>query len=220
MQPRLTSDIPHQCIPTVSYETRCAHSPRSMQGKEHVVFIVGKGTHSAGGVQKLKPAIEQLAVEERLTCIPNKPTEGALSAFHCPAVIQIEPQQVCHLKWMPALFGLRHACVTLFSFVAVCVQAVCMWSWRERAGSWAALLVSSGDSAGRCPSSCISNDLTFWSPAQGRERREHRVKGIFKKWLCTCCNEGSGDLRKRPCAHVTVLQAGHSRSAHTSAWRC
>ena len=57
------------------------------QGKDHLVFIVGKGTHSAGGVQKLKPAIEELAREERLTCIPNKPTEGAHQAsLSCPAV--------------------------------------------------------------------------------------------------------------------------------------
>lgn len=49
-----------------------------MQGKEYLVFIVGKGNHSAGGVQKLKPAIEKLAQEERLTCIPNKPHDGCV----------------------------------------------------------------------------------------------------------------------------------------------
>jgi hypothetical protein len=49
-----------------------------LQGKEHLVFIVGKGNHSAGGVQKLKPAIEKLAQEERLTCIPNKPHDGCV----------------------------------------------------------------------------------------------------------------------------------------------
>ncbi|EIE22486.1 DUF1771-domain-containing protein [Coccomyxa subellipsoidea C-169] len=48
------------------------------EGKEYLVFIVGKGNHSAGGVQKLKPAIEKLAQEERLTCIPNKPHDGCV----------------------------------------------------------------------------------------------------------------------------------------------
>ena len=46
------------------------------QGKHDLVFIVGRGNHSAGGVQKLKPAVEQLAREERLTAIPNKPSQG------------------------------------------------------------------------------------------------------------------------------------------------
>lgn len=49
-----------------------------MQGKDHLVFIVGKGNHSRDGVQKLKPAIEELAREECLTCIPNKPNAGCV----------------------------------------------------------------------------------------------------------------------------------------------
>jgi hypothetical protein len=49
-----------------------------VQGGQYLVFIVGKGNHSRDGVQKLKPAIEALAREEHLTCIPNKPTAGCV----------------------------------------------------------------------------------------------------------------------------------------------
>ncbi|BDA43507.1 Smr domain-containing protein C11H11.03c [Coccomyxa sp. Obi] len=48
------------------------------EGKEHLIFIVGKGNHSAGGVQKLKPAIEKLSQEEGLSCIPDKPHDGCV----------------------------------------------------------------------------------------------------------------------------------------------
>lgn len=48
------------------------------QGNEYLIFIVGKGNHSAGGVQRLKPAIEKLAQEEQLSYIPDKPHDGCV----------------------------------------------------------------------------------------------------------------------------------------------
>ena len=39
---------------------------------------MGKGNHSKDHVAKIKPAIEQLAREEHLNMIPNKPNPGCL----------------------------------------------------------------------------------------------------------------------------------------------
>ena len=114
-----------------------------------MVFIVGKGTHSAGGVQKLKPAIEELAREQRLTCIPNKPTAGATSATllvrqcsrHVPPWLTTptlagmgsmgagNPQPtttVCPSHHHPSVWAgaSRHGCLS--TLVALCVQAACM----------------------------------------------------------------------------------------------
>ena len=69
------------------------------------MFIVGKGNHSAGGVQKLKPAIEQLAQEERLTCIPNKPNEGP----HPPCWPLLTISLPSALTW--TVIPCMHACV-------------------------------------------------------------------------------------------------------------
>lgn len=49
-----------------------------VQGKDYLVIIVGKGNHSKDHVAKIKPAIEQLAREEKLNMIPNKPNPGCV----------------------------------------------------------------------------------------------------------------------------------------------
>ena len=65
----------------VSEATNNAHVAeriRWLQGKDYLVIIVGKGIHSKDHVAKIKPAIEQLAREEKLNMIPNKPNPGCL----------------------------------------------------------------------------------------------------------------------------------------------
>ena len=46
--------------------------------KKFLVFIVGVGNHSAGGVVKLKPAIEKLMEQYCLACTPGVPRKGCL----------------------------------------------------------------------------------------------------------------------------------------------
>eukprot|EP00128_Syssomonas_multiformis_P007734 Colp12_sorted_trinity150504_noHs@32744 len=47
-------------------------------GEDHLIVIVGAGNHSADGIPKIKPAIEQLMKDHSLTCTPNKPNKGCL----------------------------------------------------------------------------------------------------------------------------------------------
>ena len=49
-----------------------------MQGSEHLVVVVGQGHHSAGGVQKLRPAVEQLLGQRGLAFTPGRPNPGCL----------------------------------------------------------------------------------------------------------------------------------------------
>jgi hypothetical protein len=50
------------------------------EGKESVVFIVGRGLHSKEGVAKLKPAIERLIDRHNLRCHPDTPHAGCVLA--------------------------------------------------------------------------------------------------------------------------------------------
>jgi DNA-nicking Smr family endonuclease len=47
--------------------------------KRSIVFIVGKGLHSADGVSRLKPAVQRLVEEFNLRCVPNQPTQGCIT---------------------------------------------------------------------------------------------------------------------------------------------
>ena len=48
------------------------------QGLEHLVVVVGQGHHSAGGVQRIRPAAEQLLRECGLAFSPGRPNAGCL----------------------------------------------------------------------------------------------------------------------------------------------
>ncbi|KAK9824832.1 hypothetical protein WJX81_003648 [Elliptochloris bilobata] len=48
------------------------------EGLEHLVVIVGQGHHSAGGVQRIRPAAEQLLRERGLAFMPGRPNAGCL----------------------------------------------------------------------------------------------------------------------------------------------
>lgn len=73
-----TIDLHGLYVEEAVQRTRESIAKARVEGKEYLIFIVGKGNHSAGGVQRLKPAIEKLAQEEQLSCIPNKPHDGCL----------------------------------------------------------------------------------------------------------------------------------------------
>jgi U3 small nucleolar RNA-associated protein 10 len=44
-----------------------------------IVFIVGKGIHSADGVSRLRPAVQRLVEEFNLRCVPSQPTPGCIT---------------------------------------------------------------------------------------------------------------------------------------------
>jgi DNA-nicking Smr family endonuclease len=50
-----------------------------VRGDTQVVFIVGRGLHSAGGVVKIRPAVEQLIEKHSLRCLPDQPHAGCLT---------------------------------------------------------------------------------------------------------------------------------------------
>jgi DNA-nicking Smr family endonuclease len=51
------------------------------RGEKQLIVIVGRGNHSAGGVQKVKPAMEQLIQRHRLRVAVGSPNEGCLTIF-------------------------------------------------------------------------------------------------------------------------------------------
>jgi len=58
-----------------------------------LVVIVGRGNHSAGGVQKVKPAMEKLIREHRLRVAIGSPNEGCITVFlgHADAGVMHAP---------------------------------------------------------------------------------------------------------------------------------
>mmetsp|Transcript_7689 Transcript_7689/g.7790 ORF Transcript_7689/g.7790 Transcript_7689/m.7790 type:complete len:231 (+) Transcript_7689:209-901(+) len=47
--------------------------------KRHVIFIVGMGNHSMGGVRKIKPAMENMISRKYgFLCVPDKPHKGCV----------------------------------------------------------------------------------------------------------------------------------------------
>lgn len=48
------------------------------KGLPNLTVIVGRGSHSAGGVSKLKPAITQLMNKHGFSVTPDVPNEGCL----------------------------------------------------------------------------------------------------------------------------------------------
>jgi hypothetical protein len=50
-------------------------------GMERTVVITGRGSHSMGGLAKIKPAVEMLCVREGLQVLPNEPNEGCMTIF-------------------------------------------------------------------------------------------------------------------------------------------
>jgi DNA-nicking Smr family endonuclease len=47
--------------------------------KKHVIFIVGMGNHSVGGLRKIKPAMEEMINRKYgFLCVPDKPHKGCV----------------------------------------------------------------------------------------------------------------------------------------------
>lgn len=65
-------------------------------GVKKLVFIVGKGLHSEGGVPKIKPAILSLINKHNLRCTPNVPNPG------CITVELVKPEE---RGWVGRLFA-------------------------------------------------------------------------------------------------------------------
>ncbi len=61
----------------VTKAEQCIRTARQ-QKRRHMVFVVGRGLHSADGVSKLKPAINRLVNDYNLRCTNNKPTQGCI----------------------------------------------------------------------------------------------------------------------------------------------
>lgn len=49
------------------------------KGSRHIVFIVGMGNHSVGGLRKIKPALEEMIhTQYGYLCVPDKPHNGCV----------------------------------------------------------------------------------------------------------------------------------------------